>query len=277
MDSAVALAWSHRVLSILAGVLLVILGWRLWRGPADRRAGGGLWLVALALVVAVIAVGALTTWKRLAPWTVTTHLVLAHAFSACVLLLGLRLRESSAPPQLQRGRIATRIWVCVCALLLLFQLIYGGVVASTFAGLVCPEWPTCNGGIWFPSFRGPVGDHIHHRLTAYFLVCALALATFAARHAPCVHRGLRLALAISLIQLGLGVANVLLGIPILISALHSTVAALVTMSLAAAFQEAWRKPADAGAGATEIQAGARTALPAAGEEDRCAPTRSSRE
>ena len=70
-----------------------------------------------------------------------------NAFALTVMLTACALRERaprapSAPP---RGAGFRPL-----ALLLLLQLVLGGLVSSRYAGLACPEWPTCNGGVWFP-------------------------------------------------------------------------------------------------------------------------------
>jgi len=55
-------------------------------------------------------------------------------------LAGAALRVRPAFP-------ATRRLLALAAGLLL-QLVLGGLVSSRFAGLACPEWPTCGGGVW---------------------------------------------------------------------------------------------------------------------------------
>jgi cytochrome c oxidase assembly protein subunit 15 len=124
--------------------------------------------------------------------------------------------------------------VALAAALLALQLALGGLVSSTYAGMACPEWPACSGGAWLPAWRGSVGLHLAHRWNAYLLIAALAAAAWLARGAPGAGRLAALAAALGLAQAGVGVANVLLGIPVEITALHSLLAALLVLTVTAA-------------------------------------------
>jgi cytochrome c oxidase assembly protein subunit 15 len=133
-----------------------------------------------------------------------------------------------------------RAALAAAAALLALQVALGGLVSSTYAGMACPEWPRCNGGLWFPALRGSVGLHLAHRWNAYLLVAALGAAALVARATPTVGRLARLALALALAQTATGVANVLLGVPVEVTGLHSALAALLVLTLAASLREAFR-------------------------------------
>jgi cytochrome c oxidase assembly protein subunit 15 len=115
----------------------------------------------------------------------------------------------------------------------------GGLVSSGYAGLACPEWPTCNGGSWFPSWRGSVGLHLMHRSNGYLLLLVLCGAAFALRADPRVGRATSLAAALGLAQVAAGVANVRLGLPIEVTALHSALAALLVLTVGWSLRAAW--------------------------------------
>ncbi len=127
--------------------------------------------------------------------------------------------------------------MATAATLLALQIVLGGLVASRFAGLACPEWPTCNGGVWFPSFRGTVGIHLLHRLNGYALLLALGAAALTSRRLPGLQRLTVAALGLGLAQVVVGVANVLLGIPIELTSLHSALAAALVLTLTLAVRE----------------------------------------
>ena len=127
--------------------------------------------------------------------------------------------------------------------MLFFQLVLGGLVSSGYAGLSCPEWPTCNGGVWFPTWRGPVGIHLMHRSNGYLLVALLCVAAWMLRGDPRVGRGVRLAAGLVLAQVVVGVANVRFGIPVEITALHSLLAALLVLTTGWCVREAFVYPA----------------------------------
>ncbi len=127
---------------------------------------------------------------------------------------------------------ASRRTLLVAAALLALQIALGGLVSSRYAGLACPEWPTCNGGLWFPGWRGSVGLHLLHRCNGYALLVALGAAAWASRSDAGLRPVTRVALALGLAQVGVGIANVVLGLPVEITGLHSGLAAALAATLA---------------------------------------------
>lgn len=232
-DLRVGFEWSHRVLAGTVALGFAALSLAVWR-HAGARAACGAWLVVAALLLlAQIALGALTVWKLLAAWTVTAHLVTGNTFNACLLWIGLRLRWHGAAPG-PAPSFAARAALLATSTCLALQFVLGGLVASRYAGLACPEWPTCNGGVWFPSFGGAVGLHLLHRLNGYGLVLLLGLGAWVARGQGALGRALGIATALGAAQVVVGVLNVRLGLPVEITGLHSALAAALVLSLAAA-------------------------------------------
>lgn len=240
MNVQVAFEWSHRVVAGTVALLFAGLAFAVLRRPGLRAAAG--WQVAAAavLLVAQIVLGALTVWQLLAQWTVTSHLVTGNAFNAALLLLVLQLRDQAHPPEAIVVPAAARWAVLGMAALLLLQLVLGGLVSSSYAGLACPEWPTCNGGAWFPSFRGSVGLHLIHRLNGYALALAFGVAALLCRGVPRLGGWVILAATLGAVQVAVGIANVLLGIPVEVTALHSALAAALVLVTTGAVREACR-------------------------------------
>ncbi|HSJ98634.1 MAG TPA: COX15/CtaA family protein [Myxococcota bacterium] len=241
-DFEVAWEVGHRYYASGLAALFVALAVATWRsaglGPGVRRLLGA----AAALLAAQVVLGGLTVLLQLHVSTVTAHLLFGNAFAAVLLWIVLALREAAAPrlrPALPTG-LRRAVWAV--AALVVLQVGLGGLVASSYAGMACPEWPTCNGGVWFPSWEGAVGLHLAHRTNAYLLILALgAVAGSAGRHAG-LARPLRLAFGLALLQAGIGVANVKLGLPVEITGLHSAVSAAIVLAMAAAAREAWLRP-----------------------------------
>lgn len=242
MDVKVAFEWSHRML-----VGVVSLGFLGLAVATLRRPGLAAlrpWLAATAGVLGVqILLGALTVWHLLAYWTVTSHLLTGNAFAMAILWTTLRLHAIARPaPSPPRVGGAPRVLVGAAAALLVLQVALGGLVSSRFAGLACPEWPTCNGGLWFPSWHGTVGLHLLHRTNGYALWTLLAALAVAARNTPGL-RGLAAAAAgLATLQVVVGVANVRLGLPVEVTGLHSFVAALLVLTMAAAVRRTFLLP-----------------------------------
>jgi cytochrome c oxidase assembly protein subunit 15 len=238
----VAFEYTHRVVAGSVTLVFLGLGIGLMARPATRRLGLPLWLVAAALLAIQVVLGALTVWHLLASWTVTAHLVTGNTFNACLLLLGLRLREAAAGRAVAPGPVspAARTLATGALVLLALQIVLGGLVSSTHAGLACTGWPTCSDGVFFPNWRGPVGLHLMHRTNGYLLLLLLLATAAVARGRPRLGRLTALAAGAAVAQVGVGVANVLLRLPIEVTALHSALAAALVLLLVASVREAWR-------------------------------------
>lgn len=241
MDVKVAFEWSHRLLAGSVSLLFVALGYAtLRRGPLRRVTARPL-AVAAGLLVVQVLLGALTVWHLLAAWTVTSHLVTGNAFALTVLWIANTLRDfARGDPERAPVGGPARGAIAAAALLLFVQVVLGGLVSSRFAGLACPEWPACNGGVFFPSWRGTVGVHLLHRWNAVVLLAVLGLAAVACRRAPALRRLAGAALVLGLCQTGVGIANVLTGIPVELTGLHSALAAALVLTLSVEVREVTR-------------------------------------
>jgi cytochrome c oxidase assembly protein subunit 15 len=128
------------------------------------------------------------------------------------------------------------------------QMALGGIVSSNYAGLACPEWPTCRAGVWFPAFADGIGLQILHRLGAY-TVFGIVVALFAtARKVPALRTRATLLLVVALLQVGLGVANIWLRLPVEIAIAHSGVADLLVLLTTLTVARALELPRAAAAG-----------------------------
>ncbi len=211
LDFRIFLEWGHRVLA--GGISLGFTGLSAYiasRRELRHELGVHL-LVLIGILCAQIVFGGLTVLKLLAFWSVTTHLLLGNAFMVGLLGVALRLRGNVtvAPPLAPVVSLAALVTV---------QMALGGLVSSNYAGLACTEWPTCNGGVWFPTFTGIVGLQLVHRLGAYAVLAAAAFVAWRAR-------GLAVwVLALVLGQVAVGVTNVLMAMPAELAVLHAALA-----------------------------------------------------
>jgi len=230
IDFGVAYEFGHRVLAGLVSLAFGVLFFWILR---HRRAlpARAAWLGGVALVVLVVQIvlGGLTVLELLAQWTVTSHLIAGNLFCVVLFIIALTLRESAAPVTRSPVSMAQRLGVGLFAVLLPFQFALGGLVSSNNAGLVCPSWPTCAGAAWFPTFEGLVGLHLMHRVVAYGLLAAAVLPVIASGGRGRVGRGSVLLLALVLAQVALGIANVMMRLPVEVTVLHTGGAAALVL------------------------------------------------
>ncbi len=226
LDLGVILEWGHRTLA--GGISLLLVGALVvaWRTPTAWKALGRMpWIVLLVLGIQVI-LGGLTVLQLLASWTVTLHLLFGNLFCLALLVMALRLRDASHPPAapapLPRGWLPL---LSAGALLLVIQMVLGGLVSSNHAGFACLQWPTCQGDVWFPAFTGLIGLQVFHRLVAYALAGTLLALAVVGRGHPQLARPAQATLALVVVQVVLGVLNVLWLLPVEVTAGHSAGAA----------------------------------------------------
>ena len=233
----------HRYFAgVLGGViaLLFVLSWR--AGGRLRRLSGAL----LVLVVGQAALGMWTVTLALHPLVVTTHLLGGFAILTLLWLYRTELARSPANAPVCRGQGLPWLGNAACGVLLL-QIVLGGWTSANYAAMACVELPLCQGSWqaqlnWEEAFHLPLGHasyefgvlskearqtiHIAHRLGALataMLVGGFALALIR-QGAPLRFLG-GLLLALLLVQIALGLANVHLALPLANALAHNLVAA----------------------------------------------------
>ena len=225
-DIQVLFEWSHRALAGGVSLGLLALTLVLWRRPALRaRVGRPLALAWLLLAVQVV-LGGLTVLLRLAPWTVTAHLLVGTSFCVALLWITCNLSEGETAGSALPG--ALRLLLAASVVALLAQIALGGMVSSHGAGLACAHFPTCDGSSLVPPLQGLVGLHTLHRLVGYALAglyVALAVSARRTALAPFAYG----ALALVLLQVAVGAANVLLRLPVEVTGLHSGLACALAL------------------------------------------------
>jgi cytochrome c oxidase assembly protein subunit 15 len=251
-------AWKEMIHRYLAGslglaiLLLALLAWRQRQQVAQPRL---LPALLLALVVFQAALGMWTVTLLVKPAIVTAHLLGGFATFALLWLLVLRLRPGGNIPSPASGPLHTHLWLALCVLVL--QITLGGWTSSNYAALGCSEFPTCYGGEWWPRmdfqeafviWRGlgvnyefgvlendaRTAIHMTHRMGALLslLVIGLLALRLIGQPQPSALRHLGwVMLGLLLVQLGLGITNVLGHLPLPIAVAHNGGAALLLLTL----------------------------------------------
>jgi cytochrome c oxidase assembly protein subunit 15 len=245
--------WVEMIHRYFAGALgLAILGlavgaWRRRRyDPAQP-----VWLPTglLGLVVFQALLGMWTVTLLLKPVVVMAHLLGGFATFSLLVLLALRTRPRRPPPASGRWRLAGGLAIVV----LVAQIALGGWTSTNYAALACVDFPTCHGSWWpemdfreaFVMWRGigvnyeygvlehPARTAIHftHRIGALVTFLYLGWLVVALLRAGGWAGPALLVGGLLLVQVGLGIANVLLHLPLGVATAHNGVAALLLASL----------------------------------------------
>ncbi|WP_136246573.1 COX15/CtaA family protein [Halomonas borealis] len=247
----------HRYLAaalIAVALLLAMHGARLRHRHPDYP-----WRLTLGLLAALMlqgAFGAFTVTFKLWPQVVTLHLLGGLSVMAMFLWLHLCLRRLAVGTSASvRPRRLTSLWR-LTLLSLVLQLALGGWTSSNYAGIACQGFPTCNGH-WVEALDWGEGFHltqavgpsylygqlhaearsaiqVGHRLGAGALLACLLMLAWRHGRERVVRPWLVLAVGVGLAQAALGVANVLLWLPLWLALLHTAGAVCLVASLALA-------------------------------------------
>lgn len=221
------------------------------------------WRLPAGLVVLVVAQGALGAWTvtlKLWPQVVTTHLLGGFATLALLWLLALSLRAPT-----WRAAPGLRPLTLLALVVLVLQVALGGWLTANYAGLACPDFPTCHGE-WLPAADfasgfdiaqsvGPnylgglmssdarTAIHLAHRLGALAVLLTSGWLAIRLGNRPIAW----LLGGVLAIQLALGVGNVLLVLPLSVAVLHNAGGAallliLVSVNFAASSRKTGRVP-----------------------------------
>ena len=233
----------HRLLGRIIGLAFAVpLAW-FWVRRAIPR-GYGLRLVALLALGGVQ--GAIGWWmvsSGLSVRTDVSHLRLAvHLTTALVILAGvvwtaLDLLALARSPDARPARLT--LLGGAAALALFVQLFWGALMAGLNAGLVARDWPAMNGD-FYPGatstgqglgalVNDPQIVHFIHRWWAWVAVAALFLLARAAKGAGDRGGSVLIHAAVGT-QILLGIATVMMGVPIWLAALHQLVGALLLVA-----------------------------------------------
>lgn len=233
----VLIEYVHRLLAMIVGFATLAIAIVVFRNPVWRGRLGALTAAALVTLALQIFMGARVVLEELPVDRVVAHLVIAFLFFAVLLRMALVVRDiedsAGASPAAAAGegrdgssdpgkRRGIAVWARIAAAAVLAQVALGGWVSSSGAALACPDFPTCQ-GMWLPPMKGLLGIHYAHRLGAYavvILVLGLLFRSAPMALPPRARWPLRISGILLAIQFLLGVANVVLRVPLPVSAGH---------------------------------------------------------
>jgi cytochrome c oxidase assembly protein subunit 15 len=263
------LEYIHRLWGRLIGVAFAVpLLWFLIRGRVDRRLGLGLaGLFVLGAVQGVLGwwmvTSGLVDRPDVSQYRLVVHLSMALLIYALLLWLGLSLwPRKRMPDDEARGRLGS---AAILGLVLVTALA-GGFVAGLDAGLTYNTFPLMDGRLipaglfaydpWYRSFFEDITTaQFVHRWLAVTTVAVIGVfwltqrRSFSGRTAG---RALGLLALATTVQAGLGIATLLLVVPVSLAALHQAGAVVLwTAALWFAFETRRKTAAAAGASATD--------------------------
>ena len=256
MDKAVK-EMIHRYAAGILGILVLLMTIVSWRMRRDDRI---LCSILLGLVALQALLGMWTVTELLKPIIVAAHLL--GGMLVLGMLYWIILRQLPRAPE-NRGHARTGRLALVALAVLAAQMFSGGWTSANYAALACPEFPACRDGIYWPEtdfreaftvwragridYEGGILDapartaiHLTHRLGAaltFLVVLSVAFCALSRAWKPARLTAVFLLCVLS-VQVALGVANVLLRLPLPVAVAHNSVAALLMLSLLSLYRHA---------------------------------------
>lgn len=247
-----AKAWkemAHRYLAGTLGLVVVALAWLAYRSRQNIQTA---WQLSAALVVLIILQALLGMWTvtlLLKPVVVTLHLL--GGMTTLGVLCWIAVRNTVMPSiALPSGQ---QWWLRLALLVWILQVMLGGWTSSNYAALACTDFPTCH-GLWWPDMdvhdafhltralgESRDGGQLHldaltaiqwiHRLGA-LVVLAWGLVSVNILLQRQTARSMAWTLLIVLLlQICVGIGNLLLQLPLVLAVLHNAGAALLGICL----------------------------------------------
>ena len=255
-------AWKEMLHRYLAGTLglvvltLFVLAWKDARKSNIVKVSPWLTTALLAIIMFQAALGMWTVTMLLKPVIVSAHLL--GGMTTLALLTWIAHRHwgeysnvlySNSKAQSQAGR-----WLIRISLVVLFmQIFLGGWTSTNYAALACTDFPTCHGA-WMPEMDFKDAFHLvrelgqsadggnlslasltaiqwTHRIGAIITLIYLGfLAINSLKYAQLKNLGIAL-IAVLFAQISLGIANLVLHLPLVLAVGHNLGAALLVVIL----------------------------------------------
>jgi cytochrome c oxidase assembly protein subunit 15 len=258
-----AKAWAEMIHRYFVGclsificvVLACIAGIKKYRTDSNITLG----LTLLVLMGYQIWLGQLTVTLLLLPVVVSQHLLGGFLILSSLWLIYLnnKPRRYAAPPISRKTAHFLLPWAALAVMVVILQIILGAWTSTNYASFSCPDFPYCmkgeaidwqfshafqvlrpvginyEGGVLSESIRQTI--QMTHRagaliLTAYFLIFMFVSVPLVKR-VPEMMAAIFLMLGLLLIQLCLGIANVIFKLPLSTALGHTLVAALLLLSV----------------------------------------------
>lgn len=243
----------HRYFASTLGLLIVIItGITLFsKNPLMSKSQKILTLCLTGLVIFQGLLGMWTVTLKLLPIVVMAHLL--GGLLLLSLLFCLWIMQS--PTSFSRVLVSknTRRLAVVALIALACQIALGGWTSTNYAALSCPDFPLCQNQ-WWPNMSWQAFDilgalkvdnpltymslearttiHMAHRIGALITTCLIVCLMMALwKHKKQALWLMVLIFSLLLIQIGLGITNVLALLPLKVALAHNGVATLLLLSM----------------------------------------------
>ena len=251
----IAKAWKemiHRYAASTLGLAIIVIFIFAALGKTERAQSIKVPAALLLLVGFQGALGMWTVTELVHPGIVTMHLL--GGFSTTTLIFWLLLNQRKPIQLNQAVSKRDKMILIVVTVLLAFQIFLGGWTSTNYAALSCGEYfPSCLDQMWPDNmdfenafYWGPLGIDYEfgvlenparsaiqmvHRIGAIVITGALIGLAFAYKNYTMLRNNIFIILLLLSIQVGLGIINVVMSLPMFAAVMHNAVALGLLLSL----------------------------------------------
>lgn len=232
--------WFHRLLGRIAGLAVVVpLAAFVARGIIPWRRSGPYWAIAVGfglqgLLGWLMVASGLVDRPSVSHYRLAAHLLAALALLAACLWLAAAPAGADGAPERRAARRRLRSLGRLVLVVVVLQIAWGALVAGLKAGHASDTWPLIFGRLvpegllgtaaspWRSLLEVPLGVHFVHRWLAWAVLAAAAVLAVAARRAGAAQaaRAATVLVALVALQIALGVAVVVLRVPLHLALAH---------------------------------------------------------
>lgn len=247
-------AWKemiHRYFAGTLGLLVLAIFVMAWRERQTIKVSPWLPTFLVVLIAFQAALGMWTVTLLLKPAVVTAHLM--GGMSTLAILTWIAHRHWGLVSERYLQSDALRFWIRGVLVILFVQIFLGGWTSTNYAALACTDFPTCH-GVWFPEMdfgnafhwvrelgQGADGQALPlaaytaiqwtHRVGALITFTYLAWLGLRLINQPQLKRLAFIMLGLLIAQISLGIANLLLHLPLVLAVGHNMGAALLLITV----------------------------------------------
>ncbi len=249
-----AKAWTemiHRYVAGTLGFFILAIAICTYIPKLQLQKFRGLSSALVILVIFQAALGMWTVTKLLHPTIVMAHLLGGMTILSLLWLLYLRTRTFSGIVQKNNGLTCALI---IALILVIIQIALGGWTSANYAAMACTDFPTCREQWWptlhwreafsllpplnqnyeggFLAHPSRVTIHFLHRIGALIVLLYVGLLSlYLMIKEPALKKIAIITLVLLLIQVGLGISNILFALPLFVATAHNGVGALLLLSI----------------------------------------------
>ncbi|MDG3088485.1 COX15/CtaA family protein [Vibrio hannami] len=242
-------AWAEMVHRYFAGSLGLLIFAITYLALKAKTAGILLPVSLSTLVIAQALLGMWTVTLKLMPIIVLAHLFGGFTLLCLLVLLHARFTTTVPTTTITTTEISLRFLAPFALLVVIIQIFLGGWTSSNYAALMCTTLPICQGDwISFLDFRNAftlyqpgyenyefgvleyparMTIHVTHRFGAIVTFFTVGILCWKLAKKDGFQRISALLLGLLLIQLSLGVSNIVFNLPLSVAVLHNLGGALL--------------------------------------------------